>query len=134
GFDIGGVIIDRVNNDTDTSFSGDRYLETTAVPGALETLKELCAIPAFANCIHFVSKCNANTERKTREWLNHRHILTGTGLVEAKHFHFCRKREQKAEICKQLGITHFFDDRLEISGKILKDVVPHRFIVNPVRE
>ena len=34
GVDIGGVIIDRANDRTDTSFFGGNYLETTAVPGA----------------------------------------------------------------------------------------------------
>lgn len=41
GVDIGGVIINRVNDDTDTSFFGDNYLATTATPGVFWALAQL---------------------------------------------------------------------------------------------
>ncbi|MBA3679436.1 hypothetical protein H0W80_04625, partial [Candidatus Saccharibacteria bacterium] len=41
GVDVGGVIIDRVNDNTDTSFFGDNYLSTTAVSDVFEALAEL---------------------------------------------------------------------------------------------
>jgi hypothetical protein len=131
GFDIGGVIIDRVNDGTDTSFFGDNYLQTTPVPGAIETIRKLCVEMGLLNQIHFISKCGSNTERKTREWLRERNAFTNLGLNEETQLHFCRDREGKAPICANLGITHYFDDRLEISGKILKGVVPHCYLINP---
>ena len=38
-----------------------------------------------------------------------------TGIAE-DHLHFCRTRPDKAPICRDLGITHFVDDRLDVLG------------------
>jgi len=40
GVDIGGVIIDRINDGTDTSFFGDNYLRTTAYSSTPEETDE----------------------------------------------------------------------------------------------
>ena len=39
GLDVGGVIIDRASEDSDTSFFGDRPMETPAVSDAVEVLR-----------------------------------------------------------------------------------------------
>jgi hypothetical protein len=43
GVDIGGVIVDRVAENSDTSFFGDRPMETPAVEGAFDALAQLVA-------------------------------------------------------------------------------------------
>src|SRR4051812_32492033 len=99
GVDVGGVIIDRVADGTDTSFFGANYLSTPAVEGAFEAIREL--VTRFERA-YVVSKCGANTERKTREWLAHHrfHEVTGIGPDDLR---FCRQRKDKAPICAALG-------------------------------
>jgi 5'(3')-deoxyribonucleotidase len=121
--DVGGVIIDRVNDKSDTSFFGDRYLETTAVPGAFEAL----AILAKRFEIYLVSKCGPRTARRTLEWLAHHRFFERTG-IPPENVRFCRERIDKASICKELGITHFVDDLPEVLGYL--KTVPHRYLFN----
>jgi hypothetical protein len=116
GIDIGGVIIDRIANDgTDTSFMGERYLQTTAVGGALETIAIIAREVFGPENVFIVSKCGKTTERKSREWLEAQHFHKTTGILP-KQVYFCRKRHEKAPICIEIGITHFVDDRLEVLG------------------
>ena len=126
GIDIGGVIIDRVNDNTDTSFFGDRYLETTAVKGAFEAIREL--VRRRFGEIHLVSKCGVAVQVKTQRWLNH-HNFFGETAVLANNLWFCRKRNEKAGICEKLRITHFIDDRLEVLSHLAS--VEHRFLFQP---
>ncbi len=116
GVDIGGVIIDRINDGTDTSFFSENYLHTTEVPGVFEALRRLVA-EKFGDKVFLVSKCGQRTSDKTLAWLEYHdfHRITGVG---SDAVHFCRERHQKAPICQKLGITHFVDDRLEILGRL----------------
>lgn len=116
GVDIGGVIIDRANDGTDTSFFSDNYLQTTAVPGAFDALREL-RDKRFANGIFLISKCGRKTREKTLHWLDHHCFYASTGIAR-DHIRFCRERYEKARICKELGITHFVDDRLEVLSSL----------------
>lgn len=127
GVDIGGVVIDRINDNTDTSFFSDNYLNTTAVPGTIEALARLVA-ERFGTNVHFVSKCGPSIERKTREWLKHHDIFGRTGIPEG-NLRFCRRRREKAPIAEELGLTHFIDDRLEILGYLA--TVPTRILFQP---
>ena len=127
GVDVGGVIIDRVNDNTDTSLFSDNYLATTAVPGAFEALARLTA-GRFGGQVFLVSKCGARVEAKTREWLHHHDFHARTG-IPAGHLHFCRRRPDKAGICERLGVTHFIDDRLEVLGYL--DTVTNLYLFRP---
>lgn len=125
GVDVGGVIIDRQNDQTDTSFFGPSYLETTPVPGVFEALNEL---RKGGYLIHVVSKCGANTQRRTLKWLKHHNFYQRTGTLP-ENLHFCRTRPEKAPICRRLGATHFVDDRLDVLD-YLNDV-PNLFLFQP---
>ncbi len=127
GVDIGGVVIDRVNDHTDTSFFGSNYLKTTAVNLALPSLAQLVNRRFFGN-VFLVSKCGVQTEAKTREWLDHHQFYLRTG-IRRENVCFCRERRDKAPLCKELGITHFIDDRLEVLGFL--DSVPNCFLFQP---
>ena len=126
GVDIGGVIINRAYDDTDTSFFKERYLETPAVPGAIETIRNLR--DRFGEHIYLVSKAGTNTRRKSLEWLTEQQFFSATGMP-VSHVHFCTERKGKTLICSQLEITHFIDDRLEVLGFLPK--VPHRYLFLP---
>lgn len=116
GVDIGGVIIDRVNDKTDTSFFSDNYLQTTVVHGAFDALRELVE-RRFGDRVYLVSKCGKRMQDKTLHWLDHNRFyeLTGIGYECVR---FCRERHEKAGICEELGITHFVDDRLEVLSNL----------------
>ena len=116
GVDIGGVIIDRVNDGTDTSFFSENYLQTTAVPEAFSALKNLVE-KRFGKNVHLVSKCGRKVSEKTLEWLTYHAFCDLTGIGQER-VHFCRERHEKAGICEKLGITHFVDDRLEVLGNL----------------
>jgi hypothetical protein len=127
GVDIGGVLIERVADNTDTSFFSDRFLDTPSVPEAFETLSRLSRA-RFGENIHLVSKCGPRTEEKTKLWLAHHRFAEITG-IPPERVHFCRARQDKAPICEGLGITHFVDDRLEVLGYLT--TVRRRYLFRP---
>lgn len=127
GVDFGGVVTDRMNDGTDTSFLSDNYLVTTAMPGAIEALRRLVE-DRFGPNVYFVSKCGPTVERKTREWLAHHDVFTRTG-IPADNIRFCRRREDKAPICAGLGVSHFIDDRASVLRHL--ESVPHLYLFRP---
>src|SRR3954469_24673945 len=112
GVDVGGVLIDRVAEGSDTSFFGDRPLETPAVPGAVEALSALTA-GTFASRVFLISKAGPRISERTRAWLEHTGFFAATGIAPT-HLHFVRNRGDKEPVCRRLGITHFVDDRLSV--------------------
>jgi hypothetical protein len=130
GVDVGGVIIDRINDGTDTSFFTKNYLNTTAVPGAVAVLARLVR-ERFGDNVFIVSKCGARTEAKTLHWLHHNGFFKQTG-ISPDHVRFCRTREGKAPICQGLGITHFIDDRLEVLSHLAS--VPHKYLFQGIQK
>jgi len=125
GIDVGGVIIDRANDKTDTAFFGKNYLKTTPVEGAFGAIAVLNRL-MFKGRVHIVSKCGLKIARQTLEWMEHWRFFEETGLDPGR-IHFCLKREDKAPMAKSLGLTHFIDDRLEILGH-LRGIVAHRYL------
>lgn len=128
GVDVGGVIIDKQNDHTDTSFFGPSYLDTSAVPGVFQALR-LAHESGFL--IHVVSKCGARTQERTLNWLQHHQFYQKTG-VEPKNVHFCRTRPEKGPICQRLGVTHFVDDRLDVLDHLHS--VKQLFLFQPNRQ
>ena len=111
GLDVGGVLVDRVAEGSDTSFFGGRPMDTPAVPGALEALPRLLEL--FDHRVHIVSKAGPKISELTRRWLEVRGAAGGDG-IPAGNVHFVRKRPDKHEVCERLGVTHFVDDRLDV--------------------
>lgn len=112
GIDIGGVIISRANDHTDTSFFSPNYLRTSAVPGVFEGIRRLVDVVGTDN-VFIVSKATDPTAERSREWLLHHDFYKRTGM-KAENVFFCHERKDKAPICARLGITHFIDDKLEV--------------------
>jgi len=117
GVDIGGVIIDRVNDGSDTSFFGDNYLATTACPGVFDSLARLGKY-RFGTQIYLVSKCGRRTQDRSLEWLAHHRFFERTGIPPG-NVRFCRERSGKRAIAAELGLTHDVDDRLEVLGYLV---------------
>jgi hypothetical protein len=125
--DVGGVIIMPSDEVEDTSFFGEDYLRTPAVPDAFASLATLVR-DRFGDQVHLLSKCGESTEERTREWLEHHDFYARTGITP-RHVHFVRTREAKAPVAANLGLTHFVDDRLEVLGYLT--TVKHRFLFRP---
>ena len=128
GIDIGRVIMAPVTGGkADTSFlSGtlERAMQTPPSPGAFEGVKTL--VEAFSGRAWLVSKAGPNVQHKTKLWLRHWDFYAATGLA-AGHVRFCLERPQKAGHCRQLKITHFIDDRLDVLEALRGDV-PHLYL------
>jgi hypothetical protein len=124
GVDVGGVIVRLAEGGEDTSFFGNRPLETPAVDGVFEALAALTAGP-FAGRVHLVSTAGPKVSANTRAWLHHHRFFERTGIPEA-HLHFVRRRRDKAPVCERLAITHFVDDRVEVLFHLA--TVEHRYL------
>jgi len=129
GVDIGGVIIAGTEEHKDTFFNRANYLETPAVEGAFEGLQELVD-KHFHKRVYLVSKGGRHTEVKTREWLAHHDFYRKAGVRE-KHVNFCKERKDKADRCRQLGVTHFIDDLLEVLGYLHEAGIKNLYLLNP---
>jgi hypothetical protein len=127
GVDVGGVLIDRIADNTDTSFFSTRFLETPAVIDAFGTIARL-GRERFGDAVHLVSKCGPTTEEKTKLWLAHHRFAEITG-VPLERVHFCRTREEKGPICAELGVTHFVDDRYDVLSYVT--TVSRRYLFRP---
>ena len=111
----------------DTSFlSGtlEKAMKTPPSPGALDGVARL--VEAFEGQAWLISKAGPTVQTKTRRWLRHWDFYAATGL-SPDHLRFCLKRQEKAGHCKQLCITHFIDDRLDVLGH-LRGVVPNLYL------
>jgi hypothetical protein len=59
-------------------------------------------------------------------WLRAVGFFARTGLAD-DHVRFCLEREGKEAICRELGISHFVDDRIHVM-QILRHAVPHLYL------
>ncbi|BFO53869.1 hypothetical protein [Acidovorax sacchari] len=133
GIDIGRVIIAPDGNDgADTSFIGgslDDALATPPYEGMFEHVPAL--VERFGGSVWLVSKAGIRVQDKTLRWLEHHRFHERTGIAP-ENVRFCRQRPEKAHHCRDLGITHFIDDRADVLLH-LEGVVAHRFLFGPQR-
>ena len=111
----------------DTSFLGRSFAEAMKTPasaGAIDCIGRL--VRHYDGHVFIVSKCGESVENKTRGWLRNNDVYAKTGLSRDQ-VHFCRKRQDKAPICRQLGITHFIDDRVDVLSHMV-GIVPNLFL------
>ena len=114
----------------DTSFLGsslEEAIESPATPGAFDVIPRLVAL--FEGRVWIISKCGEATQRKTLAWLDHHDFYSRTGLPR-DHVRFCRERAEKAVHCRELGITHMVDDRLDVH-RAIRGVVAHCYLFGP---
>lgn len=135
GIDIGRVLIapDAIDGRADTSFIGGSLADALATPpyeGMFDVVPGL--VQRFGGRVWLVSKCGAKVQEKTRHWLRHHRFFERTG-ISPHHLRFCLERPQKALHCRELGLTHFIDDRPDVLGH-LEGLVPHRFLFGPQRK
>ncbi|MFL6665378.1 MAG: hypothetical protein ACJ8G7_24685 [Rhizobacter sp.] len=135
GIDIGRVLIapDSPDGKADTSFIGGSLEAALATPpyqGMFDAVPDL--VRMFEGQVWLVSKAGPRVQEKTRHWLRHHSFFERTGIAPS-NLRFCLERAQKAEHCRDLAITHFVDDRLDVLGH-LEGVVPNRFLFGPQKK
>ncbi len=121
GIDIGGVIISGTREDSLTS--GD-YLQNPEIAGALDAVGRLVR-ERFDEKVFLISKRGPRVQAKTIRWLKQHEFFERT-CIKPRHIHFCLERADKADLCAQLGITHFIDNRIDVLT-YLRDV-PYLFL------
>jgi hypothetical protein len=128
GIDIGKVIMEPVNSGSeDTTFISGSYedaMKTMPSPGAIERISQLVEI--FEGRVYLVSKCGKRVRALTNDWLSHWNFFEKT-KINPEHLYYCFKRDEKAPICENLGITHFIDDRLDCLEP-MKNIVSYRYL------
>jgi hypothetical protein len=135
GIDIGRVLIapEAVDGRADTSFIGGSLEAALATPpykGMFDTVPDL--VRMFNGQVWLVSKAGPRVQEKTRHWLRHHLFFERTGISPA-NLRFCLERPQKASHCRELGITHFIDDRPDVLMH-LEGVVGNRFLFGPQKK
>lgn len=129
GVDLGGVVIDRIYSKGNL-FYNDYFLLTSEIAGAIDALRLL---REMGYEIFIVSKAdNNNFLNRTILWLEYQLFYERTGIDRDNVF-FCEDRGKKALFCKENGITHLIDDRLEIIGSMV-GVVPNLYLFRPRQE
>jgi hypothetical protein len=129
GVDFGGVIVQpraRVAGE-DTSLSLRNVSSQLPQPEAIESIRTLVELTDGA--VWIVSKAGLKMRELTLQWLDANDFYARTG-VPPNHIRFCYEREQKREICAELGITHFIDDRVHVM-EILRSTVKHLYLFAP---
>nr|CTQ93952.1 hypothetical protein [Kibdelosporangium sp. MJ126-NF4] len=127
--DFGRVINDGASHPggDDTVFltgSVEDAMRTLAMPDAFDTLARL--VEVFDGKVWIVSKAGERTQERTLQWMDHNGFWSATGIPRA-NVRFCRKRPEKAVHCRQLGVTHFIDDRRDVLGH-LRGLVEHLYL------
>jgi len=124
GLDFGGVICERA--DAGEEYSNGMPLEAiNPVPDALGVIAEMNEL--LHGRVWIVSKATRRTERMTREWLKRHRFFEMTGVSSERIF-FVRERFRKRDICRELGITHFVDDRPR-TLEMLQGFVKHLYLI-----
>ncbi len=129
GIDFGRTICDIGSGRVTTGRAevDPHFFDLPFVCGAVEAVRGF--VPFFGpQSIHIVSKCAPESEGAIKEWLNRNEFWILTDMLEG-NIHFCRERHQKDGICRELGITHFIDDRRQVLYPM--DNVRIRIALNP---
>jgi hypothetical protein len=132
GVDFGRVINEGSSQPggADTTFLNGGFeaaMRTPAMPGSIDVLSRL--VPLFGGRVWIVSKCGERIQERTRQWLDHNDFWSSTGISPSNK-RFCRQRADKVLHCKQLGITHFIDDRRDVL-EYMRGVVAHLYLFGP---
>jgi hypothetical protein len=75
--------------------------------GALDAIRQLCS--ACDGRVWIISKAGPRMQERTLAWLQSVDFFSRTGL-QPVHVRFCLQRQDKENICRELGISHFIVD------------------------
>lgn len=125
GVDIGGVIYDLARDfQPNKVVTEEEVLNTPAIPGAIESLAVLNRHD-FKDSIYLISKYGPDGPGSIQKWLEKQNFYELTG-ISRDHLYQCAERHEKAPIVRDLGVTHFVDDRAEVMS-YFADFVPNLY-------
>lgn len=111
GADIGGVVAQSLSLPNSPTLHGDNYLLVKPVSGAFATLQTL-HMERFPGRVYLISKAEPAIRQRILHWLIHYGFCEVTG-IPLDRVKFTDTLEGKADIARQLRLTHFIDDRLQ---------------------
>ena len=133
GIDVGRVLISPGDETKpDTSFIGgslEDALNTPPYEGMFDVVPAL--VRRFDGRVWIVSKCAPRIQARTMQWLDHHRFFERTG-IDSRNVRFCLRRPEKALHCREIGITHFIDDRTDVL-QAMTGVVPNLYLFGPQR-
>jgi len=133
GIDVGRVLISPGDSTSpDTSFIGgtlENALKTPPYEGMFDVVPAL--VERFEGQVWIVSKCGPRIQERTLQWFEHHRFFERTGIARDR-VRFCLKRSEKAIHCREIGITHFIDDRTDVLVPMI-GVVSNLFLFGPQR-
>lgn len=133
GIDVGRVLISPGDNTSpDTTFIGgtlDDALNTPPYDGMFDVVPAL--VERFEGRVWIVSKCGPRIQERTLQWFEHHRFFERTGIARDR-VRFCLKRPDKAIHCRELGISHFIDDRADVLQPMI-GIVSNLFLFGPQR-
>jgi len=128
GIDCGGVLLANFNRLEDKNLQFHQsFLEFPAIDQALESVQKLVSVLGQEH-VFLVSRVSEEREAGLREWVQEKGFVNEQGFLP-KNLYFCREKQDKAAICRQLEITHFIDNRLGILHYL--PFVPHLYLFQP---
>lgn len=128
GVDIGNVIINNRLNDPEINKVDERvYAAFPPSDGVFDSLKTLSDY--FSSEVYLISKCTEWAQEQILLWLKAHDFYAKTGVKE-ENVYFVRQRHEKDEVCRNLSITHFIDDRLEVLGYMVEST-PNLILFQP---
>ncbi len=135
GIDFGDVIAgSRVSTDPrgieieSNYLAVNRFLRVLPVENAFASIRILSQ-ERFGNRMWVISKWRPAVQDKCRIWLRHHNFSEITGIPPERIL-FCAHRGEKAQMARDLGITDFVDNKLEVLAPMI-GTVPNLFLFRP---
>lgn len=133
GIDVGRVLISPGDSTKpDTSFLHgplEAALDTPPYDDMFDVVPGL--VERFEGRAWIVSKCGPRIQQRTLQWFAHHRFFERTDIPRG-NVRFCLQRPEKALHCRELGITHFIDDRADVLEP-MAGIVPNRYLFGPQR-
>ena len=121
GIDIEGVIRAKGNK----ARSVEEYIDVNPLSDATRVITALVDKFGSEN-IFIISRCPEYAEDGILQWLGNQKFFTNIGFIRS-NIYFCLERADKAIIAKQLKLTYFIDDRIDVLDA-MKDIVANRIL------
>lgn len=121
GIDIEGVIREKIAKPRTI----DGYLAATPLKNSVKSINVLVKLYGSAN-IFIISRCPKYAEDVILKWLDNQKFFNDIKFGRSNVF-FCREQADKAPIAKQLQLTYFIDDRIDVLNA-MKGIVANRIL------
>ena len=102
--------------------------EEICMEGAIEGMKKLVEISDGR--VWIISKANSLRRKRTLDWLNKVNFYGLSGFNK-NNVIFCGERKEKGQICRDLNINYYVDNKLHVI-QLLQERVPYLFLFGDI--